>query len=271
MKRMAGAFGCGAAIATLGGLIGLGGAEFRLPALSGWFGFSIRQAVPLNLLVSLLTVGAALLTRIALTGLPALTRFLPEIAAMATGGIVGACLATGLFMRIKDDVLERVVGLLLLGIAAILFAEAIVPHPSDSALIDSPSSRILVGLVVGGAIGMVSSLLGVAGGELIIPMMLLLFGADIRTAGTASLAISLPMVAIGVARYMRAGALSDRGAARDVAAPMAVGSIVVAALGALLVGIAPDSAIKLMLGAILAISALRILKRSGSPPNATAR
>ena len=47
-------FGIGAAVGTAGGLIGLGGAEFRLPALVGALGFTARQAVPVNLLCSFL-------------------------------------------------------------------------------------------------------------------------------------------------------------------------------------------------------------------------
>ena len=38
------AFGLGGAIGVLGGLIGLGGAEFRLPVLHGLFRFPIHQA-----------------------------------------------------------------------------------------------------------------------------------------------------------------------------------------------------------------------------------
>ena len=43
-----------------------------------------------------------------------------------------------------------------------------------------------------------SSLLGVAVGELIIPTLVFDFGVGIKTAGTASLLISLPTVAVGV-------------------------------------------------------------------------
>lgn len=42
------AFGSGAAVGTLGGLIGLGRAEFRLPLLIGLFGFQGLEAVILN-------------------------------------------------------------------------------------------------------------------------------------------------------------------------------------------------------------------------------
>ena len=49
----------------------------------------------------------------------------------------------------------------------------------------------------------VASLLGVAGGELLIPTLILLFGADIKLAGSLSLAVSLPTMIVGFTRYSR--------------------------------------------------------------------
>jgi len=57
------AFFCGAAIGTLGGLIGLGGAEFRLPPLIGPFGFAPLEAVILNRTMRVVVVAFALLFR----------------------------------------------------------------------------------------------------------------------------------------------------------------------------------------------------------------
>ena len=54
------AFGVGGLIGALGGLIGLGGAEFRLPLLIGWFGFGALEAVILNKAMSLVVVATAL-------------------------------------------------------------------------------------------------------------------------------------------------------------------------------------------------------------------
>jgi uncharacterized protein len=50
-------------IGGLGGLIGLGGGEFRLPVLMYGIGFNARSAVPLNLLTSLVTLTFALAIR----------------------------------------------------------------------------------------------------------------------------------------------------------------------------------------------------------------
>ena len=47
----------------LGGLIGLAGAEFRLPMLAGVLGYKARRAVALNLAISLITVVSTLLIR----------------------------------------------------------------------------------------------------------------------------------------------------------------------------------------------------------------
>ncbi|MDV3240617.1 MAG: hypothetical protein LOY00_02370 [Methylocaldum sp.] len=52
-RRGVSAFGGGALIVTLGGLIGLGGAEFRLPLLIGTFQFPALDAVIVNKFVSL--------------------------------------------------------------------------------------------------------------------------------------------------------------------------------------------------------------------------
>ena len=49
------ALACALVIGGVGGLIGLGGGEFRLPVLVGLLGFAARAAVPMNQLLSLVT------------------------------------------------------------------------------------------------------------------------------------------------------------------------------------------------------------------------
>ena len=59
-RNLPAAFGAGAIIGTLGGMIGLGGAEFRLPLLIGIFRFAALEAVILNKAMSLVVVATAL-------------------------------------------------------------------------------------------------------------------------------------------------------------------------------------------------------------------
>jgi len=54
------ALAAGAGVGVLCGLIGLGGAEFRLPLLIGFFGFAALQAVIMNKVMSLIVVMTAL-------------------------------------------------------------------------------------------------------------------------------------------------------------------------------------------------------------------
>ena len=91
---------------------------------------------------------------------------------------------------------------LLLVIGVALIVEGFLPRRARCFL-RTPLFWIVAGLLFGLAIGVVSSLLGVAGGEVIIPTLVFAYGADIKTAGTASLLISLPTVAVGIARYAR--------------------------------------------------------------------
>jgi hypothetical protein len=52
--------------------------------------------------------------------------------------------------------------------------------------------QLLAGIAAGFVIGVIASLLGVAGGEFLIPTLVLLFGADIKLAGSLSLASKSP-------------------------------------------------------------------------------
>ena len=91
--------------------------------------------------------------------------------------------------------------------------------------------------MAGLAIGVVASLLGVAGGEFLIPTLILLFGADIKLAGSLSLAVSLPTMLVGFARYSQDRSFAVIGRNRTFALVMAAGSIVGSFLGGLLLGI----------------------------------
>lgn len=249
-------------IGILGGLMGLGGAEFRLPVLAGPLGYAARQAVPLNLAVSLITILASLAIRGRTLSFDAVMPLLPSIFALVAGAVITAFLGATLAGRLSNEQLERAILVLLVVIGCALLIEGFLPQQIPALLPASLGWRIPAGILFGLGIGLVSSLLGVAGGEIIIPTLVFAFGVDIKTAGTASLLISLPTVLVGLIRYGSQGRLSDRTALRDTVAPMGVGSIIGAIIGGLLVGIIPASILKILLGIILNISAFRVFYKT---------
>lgn len=250
-------------IGLLGGLIGLGGAEFRLPVLVGVFGYAARRAVALNLAISLVTVVSALLIRGGTLSLAPLVALLPVVAGMVAGAVSAAYLGTALVHRVSERLLERVILVFLVVIGTALIVEAFLPTDVPGLLPDDLPVRVVAAAVFGLAVGLVSSLLGVAGGELIIPALVFGFGAGIKAAGTASLLISLPTVAVGILRHRRLGAYSGRRDVSETIAPMGAGSVVGAVVGGLLVGIAPAGALKVLLGIVLIVSAWRIFRHRG--------
>src|SRR3990167_2816238 len=88
-------FIAGTLIGTLGGLIGLGGAEFRLPVLVGLFRLGTLEAVILNKAMSLVVVAAALLFRLKAIHFEQLGAHIGVALNLLAGSLVGAWWAAG--------------------------------------------------------------------------------------------------------------------------------------------------------------------------------
>ena len=155
----------GAPIGLLGGLIGLGGAEFRLPVLAGVFGYAARRAVALNLAISLITVVSALLIRGGTLSFAPLLGLLPVVVAIIAGAVSAAYVGTALVHRVSESLLERVILVFLVVIGMALIVEAFLPQDVPGLLPDPLLVRIVAAAIFGLAVGLVSSLLGVAGGS----------------------------------------------------------------------------------------------------------
>ncbi|MGR6968004.1 TSUP family transporter [Geodermatophilus sp. URMC 61] len=249
------AFLVGGGVGVLGGMIGLGGAEFRLPLLIGLFGFVALQAVILNKAMSLVVVATALPAR--LLGVP-----FSDVAAqwsvvvnLLAGSLIGAWVGGSWAIRMASRTLYRVLAVLLVLIAAAL----LVTHlGSFDPLGLAPAVRIPVGVVAGFAIGVVAALMGVAGGELLIPTIVLLFGIDIKIAGSLSLAISLPTMIVAFARYSRSQSFAALRDNSGFVIAMTAGSIAGTVLGGFLLGVVADAVLIPLLGLLLVLSAIKV-------------
>ena len=255
----------GFAVGLLGGLIGLGGAEFRLPLLVAVFGCAIRRAVTLNLLVSFVTVVSAAGIRLTVGQPPSLPGdTIAIVASMSGGGMMGAYLGSRWVARLPETGLRRLIRGLLLLIGGLLLVESGLAWDPSGLPFGLPA-RVTFGLAAGGLIGVASTLLGVAGGELIIPTLVFAFGADVKSAGTLSLLISIPTLLIGLWRHHAHGLGELRDDLTGLVVPMAAGSVGGAVAGAALLIYVSGPLLKAMLGVILIGSALKIFEAKRGP------
>ncbi|BCG95849.1 sulfite exporter TauE/SafE family protein [Mesorhizobium sp. 131-2-1] len=255
-RRAFGAFIVGTGVGSLGGLIGLGGAEFRLPFLIGLFRFAALEAVILNKATSLVVVASALPFRAATVPFGDVAANWPTIVNLLAGSLMGAWFGAGWATRLKSGTLYKVIAALLLLIAVVLvFGHD--PGATGHALFEG-TALIAAGVIAGFVIGVVASLLGVAGGELLIPTLVLLFGADVKLAGSLSLAVSLPTMLVGFTRYSRDQSFSVLGRNKAFLLVMAVGSIVGTFIGGRLLGVVPEQILLPLLALILVVSAYKV-------------
>ena len=249
------AIGSGALIGTLGGLIGLGGAEFRLPVLISLFHFAGLEAIILNKAISLVVVATALPFRASTVSFSELGSHWPIIVNLLAGSLAGAWAGAEWATRLKTETLYRIIAVLLFVIAGVL----LFAHDAGAGLpLFVGWAQIATGVIAGFLIGVVALLLGVAGGEFLIPTLILLFGADIKLAGSLSLAVSLPTMLVGFTRYSRDQSFSVLRKNWMFLLVMAAGSIVGTFVGGRLLGIVPNTILLPLLAALLVLSAVKM-------------
>jgi uncharacterized protein len=98
----------------------------------------------------------------------------------------------------------------------------------------------------------------IAEDELLIPTLVLLFGADIKLAGSLSLVVGLPTMVVGFTRCSRDRSIAVLGQNRRLVLVMAIGSVAGTLIGGQLLGVVPTAALLPLLAAILVISAVKV-------------
>ncbi|EEK5112038.1 TSUP family transporter, partial [Salmonella enterica] len=153
--------------------------------------------------------------------------------------------------------LDRTILLLLVILSFVMLSEAWMPlHDSSAGLFQPGIATIIAGVIAGFFIG------NVAGGELLIPTIVILFGADIKLAGSLSLMISLPTMIVGFSRYTNADAFQILRKEKKLFVWMVIGSVIGAAIGGLMLGMFPVRVLMTLLGAVLLISAIKTFKHT---------
>lgn len=209
----------------------------------------------LNKAASLVVVATALPFRSSTVPFSEVAAHWPIIANLLVGSLAGAWLGAGWAKLLSSAVLYRVLAVLLVMIAGV----PLVGHDvAASGTMVTAKAQMLAGVLAGFGTGVVASRMSVAGGELLIPTLILLFGADIKLTESLSMAVSLPTMLVGFAHYSRDQSFTVLARNGRFVLVMAAGSILGAFIGGQILGIVPSAILLPALAAILLVSAVKV-------------
>jgi uncharacterized membrane protein YfcA len=256
-------------IGAVAGLLGIGGGELRLPLLVSFLALSIKVAITVNLAISVAVLVTSLIRRWDSGALDDASGWGALVAAVLAGNMVGAWLGVRSAHRARDPKLARAMRLYLFAIGLLFFYEAFFHFPHLDLDRDAPGALGLAALG-GVAVGWVATVFGVAGGELRIPLLVYVFGAPLKIAGTLSTIAALPAVALAFAGY----AIRDH--VRSISGYMLIvvlsaASIIGVTIGVALLPTVSDTVLRLLLGTVLVISANRFDARPHDAPEFRSR
>ena len=229
------------------------------PILIAIFALFAHRAIRINLLISLVTLAMSAASRASFVPTPNIAGLHADHR-VAVGGIVSAWFRRFVPVPYSQEPDYGVIAVLLLGTAGLLAVESMISGTGWTAL--SPQSPWRGATAV--AAGVLVERQPPAG-EFIIPILIFIFGADILTAGSASVLISIPVVLAGVVRHWSTGHYRSQSMLTYLVLPMSIGSLVGALIGGYLAAWTPTDALRLLLAAILAVSALKLWSKSKAP------
>ena len=191
----------------MSGLLGIGGGIVLVPAMVLLLGMSQHQAHGTSLAV----ISFVVLLSAAFYGLHGQVDWVVAME-LAIGGVVGAAIGARLACLSSARQLRKYFGLFLIAIAVRMLFDVISSlsaggsvELSQHALTTTGLWRLPLVLGIGLATGILSGLLGIGGGVLIIPAMILLLGMPQKLAQGISLAVIIPVAVSGAVIHYRNG------------------------------------------------------------------
>ncbi|MCW0212994.1 MAG: sulfite exporter TauE/SafE family protein [Pseudonocardia sp.] len=234
-----GALAIGVTGGAVGGLLGGGSGVFFVPALDRFARLPrpVLHGTSTTANIAVCTVGAAVY---ALAGGAVDLR---AGTGLIIGGIIGGFFGAGIVSRLPDHILRLLFIAVVLTTAAKLYLDAAGLDPLAGQAAVSPSLLadpwfvLPVTIGAGIVIGAWAAALGLGGGLLAVPTLVLLFGADLHTAAGTSLLMFVPNSIAGAIVHLRKGT-----AAPSLSGWLSLGAIPGAIAGALL-ALALDSVV----------------------------
>ncbi len=239
----------GIAGGTLSGLVGVGGGIVFVPALIYVAGWQIKDAVAASLVIIIFSSIAGTI-RNAKSEDPVDWR----VAALLSLAVAPASLIGVAISRVSSDTVVEV------AFATILLALAYPTARGRGELDDSKKIPLPLVFAAGIFIGALSGLVGVGGGVVMVPLMVLGMGIATKRAVSTSLAVIMFTGLIGAAGYIATGFSETQ----DLLSlpPLIVGSTIGAPLGVQIREVLPEGAVRGAFAAFMVVVALRLLSEA---------
>lgn len=188
----------GLIVGLFSGLFGVGGGILLIPVLVLIFHVAQKSAQATSLVVVAIaaTAGAATYTL-------GQSVAWGSVGFLLLGGLVGTWVGSAVVIKISTRWLQVLFAVLL-----IIVALRLIFSPEDTALVDPPDldSLVVAGYVGAGFVmGVLSSLLGIGGGIIVIPLLVTFFGFTQQLAAGTSLVVMVPIALFGALRLTRSG------------------------------------------------------------------
>lgn len=244
--------GGGLAAGLVSGLFGVGGGVLLVPVLVLYLRRSqhIAHATSLAAITVLAAAGTG---RFALDG--AVEWF--GSAAIVAGSLIGVQLGAALMPRVRERPLQLLFGavLALVAVRLLLFGDAPIGE-TRTVLAELALVPLLAHAVLGLGIGVLSGLLGIGGGAVIVPALVLLFGYDQHLAEGTSLAVIVPTALLGAVTHAKRG-YTDWG----VGVRLGTGGVAGALLGAQIALALPSDVLARGFGVLLVVVTVLMVRR----------
>jgi uncharacterized membrane protein YfcA len=188
-----------------GGLVGLGGGAIMIPLLVRCFKFGQHQAHGTSLMALVFTGLSGAITYYLNGSVDFLAAALLAAAAIFTARF-GALYANAL----PEWQLKRAFGFFLILVSLLLLSK---PYLSHLALLAHPATgwvKVVALLASGALAGFLSGMMGVGGGAIMVPAMVLLVGDSQYTAQGSSLLAMVPAGSVGAYTHWRLGNVVTR-------------------------------------------------------------
>lgn len=229
---------------VLSGLVGVGGGVIFVPGLIFAGGWRIQEAVAASLVIIVFSAISGTIRNAGsddpvdwkTAGLLSLT--------VAPSSLIGVYIS-----KVSPEVVVQIAFAVLL----LALAYPTARGNKSSVAAGGKTLPLPVVLLAGVGVGTLSGLLGIGGGVMLVPLMVLGFGVGVKLAVSTSLAIVLATSVVGAAGYLLTG--FDRVWGLP---PLVVGAIFGAWLGVLVRDWLPEDKLRIGFGVFMVVVAVRI-------------